>query len=161
MVAFNIIPLVEKPELVDACAAWSYAEWGSQLSTRTLQQVHEDYKASIQGDTLPVTWMALSEDGKPAGMVRLKKNDHIEREDLKPWLSSLYVHPRYRGEGLSEQLCDCAEDAAQHIYGYDKIYLFTGTAEELYERRGYKKIGTVEDLSGYYKNGKSLMMKEF
>ncbi len=159
MVAFNIIPLAEKPELADVCVAWSYGEWGSQVPTRTLLQVHEDYKNSINGDTLPVTWMALTDDGKPAGMVRLKKNDHIEREDLKPWLSSLYVHPRYRGTGLSNTLCDVAEDAAQHIYGYDRIYLFTGTASGLYEKRGYKHIGTVEDRSGFYKDGEPLMMK--
>ncbi|PZQ46732.1 MAG: hypothetical protein DI551_04575 [Micavibrio aeruginosavorus] len=160
MAEFSIMPLAEKPELVDCCAAWSYGEWGSQLSTRTLSKVYDDYKASINGDTLPVTWIALCES-KPAGMVRLKKNDHFEREDLKPWLSSLYVHPRFRGKGLSEQLCDCAEDAAEHVYGYEQIYLFTATAEELYERRGYKRIGNVIDPSGYYKDGKTLMMKEF
>lgn len=158
MVAFNIIPLAEKPELVDCCVAWSYGEWGSQISSRTLLQVHEDYRNSIDGQVLPVTWMALVE-GKPAGMIRLKKRDHIEREDLKPWLSSLYVHPRYRGAGLSNALCDTVEDAAKNIYGYDRIYLFTGGAAGLYEKRGYKHIGTVEDRSGFHKNGEPLMMK--
>ena len=159
MAAFKIIPLIEKPEFLDSCVAWSYAEWGSQVPTRTLLQVHQDYQASIVDDSLPVTWIALTDDGKPAGMVRLKKRDHIEREDLKPWLSSLYVHPRYRGLGLSDMLCDHAENAAKHTYGYDKIYLFTGMAEELYAKRGYTRIGTVEDRSGFYKDGEPLMMK--
>ena len=149
MTDFTIIPLADKPELVDCCAAWSYGEWGSQ--------VYEDYKKSIDGEALPVTWMALSDD-KPAGMVRLKKNDHIEREDLKPWLSSLYVHPKYRGRGLGDLLCQHVEDAAKDTYGYEELYLFTGGAEKLYAKRGYKHIGTVEDRSGSNKD-KTLMVK--
>ena len=159
MAQFNIIPLAEKPELVDCCAAWSYGEWGSQVATRSLMQVYEDYKTSIQGDALPVTWVALTDEGKPVGMARLKKNDHIEREDLKPWLGSLFVHPRYRGQGLSDKLCTHVETAARDTYGFDRIYLFTGTAEELYKKRGYERIGTVTDRSGFHKNGEPLMMK--
>jgi len=158
MADVQIIPLAEKPELVDCCAAWSYGEWGCQIKTRTLLQVYEDYKASIHGDQLPVTWMALYEDN-PVGMARLKKTDHIEREDLKPWLGSLYVHPRYRGKGIAQKLCRHVELAAKNVYGLDKIYLFTGTAEKLYAKMGYEKIGTVTDRSGFYQEGEPLMMK--
>lgn len=156
---FTIIPLSQRPELVDCCAAWSYGEWGTQVPTRNLMRVYEDYKSSIQGEMLPITWIALTDNNKPAGMARLKKNDHIEREDLTPWLGSLYIHPRYRGQGLGDKLCSHVEDAAKNKYGYDCIYLFTGTAEKFYAKRGYKKIGTVEDRSGFHKDGEPLMMK--
>jgi len=159
MTDFTIIPLTQRPELVDCCAAWSYGEWGCQIATRNLMQVYTDYQASIKDEMLPMTWMALCGD-KPAGMIRLKKNDHIEREDLTPWLSSLYVHPRYRGQGLAEKLCQHVEDAAKNIYGYEEIYLFTGTAEKLYAKRGFKRIGTVQDRSGFHKDGEPLMMKK-
>jgi GNAT superfamily N-acetyltransferase len=154
----SIIPLAERPKLVDCCVAWSFGEWGSQIETRTILQVHDDYVRSINGDVLPVTWMALWDD-KPAGMIRLKKHCHIEREDLGPWLSSLYVHPRYRERGIAEKLCRHVEMAAKNVYGYEELYLYTGIAEKFYEKLGYKKIGTVQDRSGFHKNGEPLMMK--
>ena len=158
MSGYSIIPLSEKPELAEACAAWSYGEWGSQVPTRNLLQVLEDYKATASGVDLPVTWLAMFED-KPVGMVRLKKIDHIDREDLKPWLGSLYVHPLHRGKGLGEKLCTVVHKTAKDVYGFDKIYLFTGTAAGLYRKLGYKDIGVVSDRSGL-KDGKNLMMKE-
>jgi GNAT superfamily N-acetyltransferase len=154
----RIIPLAERPEFADACAAWSYAEWGSQVETRRLSEVHESYKASADDNALPVTWVAVV-DGKPAGMIRLKKIDHIEREDLTPWLSGLYVHPHYRGMGLGEALCNRVHKEAKETYGFDKIYLFTGDAAGLYRKLGYKDIGSVPGRADPSVT-KNLMMKE-
>ena len=158
MTAFTITPLAEKPELVDCCAAWSYGEWGTQIETRNLMTVYEDYRSSIDGDNLPLTWIALA-GTKPAGMIRFKANDPAaNREDLTPWLSSLYVHPRYRQQGLAALLCEHVEVVAKKR-GFDKIHLFTGSAEKMYEKMGYKTIDNVPDPSGYDKNGKAVMMK--
>ncbi len=159
MADFSIIPLTEKTELVDACVAWSYGEWGSQVPTRNLMKVYEDYVESIKDEMLPMTWIAMVGE-QPVGMARLKKNDHIEREDLKPWFSSLYVHPRYRGQGIAQALCAHVEKYAKEVYGYEEIYLFTGTAEKMYEKLGYEKIGTVTDRSGFHKDGEPLMRKK-
>ena len=159
MADFTIIPLTEKTELVDACAAWSYGEWGSQVPTRNLMKVYEDYVESIKDEMLPMTWIAVVGD-QPVGMARLKKNDHIEREDLTPWFSSLYVHPRYRGMGIAQALCAHVEKQAKDVYGYEEIYLFTGTGDKMYEKLGYVKIGTVTDRSGFHKDGEPLMSKK-
>ena len=160
MADFTIIPLAERPELVDSCAAWSYGEWGSQIPTRSLMKVYEDYKASIRGDSLPMTWVAVNETGRPIGMVRLKKNDPIEREDLSPWLSSLYVHHRYRGKGLARQICAYIEGVAKNTYGFDTLYLSTGSGQKLCEKLGFEKIDTVPDRTGFHKAGRAVMMKK-
>ncbi len=159
MVDFSIIPLSERPEFLDACVAWSYGEWGSQVPTRDLLHVRQTYEASIDQQSLPITWVAITSEGKPAGMIRLKEIDHIEREELRPWLSSLYVHPRYRGQGIAEALCGHVHTIARDIYGYDRIYLFTGMAEGFYKKLGYERIGMVEDRSGFFTEGEPLMMK--
>jgi predicted N-acetyltransferase YhbS len=154
----DIVPLASEPEFLDACVAWSYAEWGSQVPTRNLMKVREDYMANIGNTAPPLTWVAVC-DGKPAGMIRLKEIDHIEREDLKPWLSSLYVHPRYRGREIARQLCAHVHQTARETFFYGRIYLFTGSAQAFYEKLGYKRIGTVQDRSGFYTDGQALMMK--
>ena len=156
---FNIIPLGQRPELADVCAAWSFGQWGCQIRQKTLERVVEGYRETCKDESKPpVTWICLA-DEKPTGMIRLKMDDHPDHPELFPWLASLFVHPWYRKKGIASMLCRHVEKEAEHKYNFDKLYLFTPDAESLYERLGWKKIGTVRDPAGHRKDGEPLMMK--
>jgi GNAT superfamily N-acetyltransferase len=158
MLDFTIIPLSERPELADICAAWSFSEWGCQIEGRTLEATMRGYRESLQGNGLPISWIAFC-DRRPAGAIRLKKDDHPDRTDLNPWLGSLFVHPLFRKRGIAKALCLHLEDKAKNKYGFKKLYLFTPDAETLYEKIGWRRIGKIKDPMGLHKEEEVLMEK--
>lgn len=155
----KIIPLSECPEFAEVCAAWSFGEWTSQIKGHTLSDSIKRYKDTAQnmGHSLPKTWVAVI-DRRPAGMVSLKETEHEDREDLSPWLGSLFVHSSYRNQGIAGKLCVHIFREAKRS-GFDKVYLFTHSAAAYYKRLGFEKIGTVRDPSGKHKDGETLMCR--
>ena len=107
-------------------------------------------------DGLPQTWIAVM-DGKPAGMVRLKADDHPDRIDLSPWLGTLFVHPYYRNKGLGRTLVQTVCGEAREIFGFKSLYLYTPDAENFYMQMGWRKIGMVRDPLGICTEGDTLM----
>ncbi len=155
----KIVPLSECPEFAETCAAWSFGEWSSQVKGRKISDSLLRYQETSQGNTntLPITWVAVVDD-RPAGMISLKENDHEDHQDLTPWLASLFVHSDYRGQDIARKLCTHVIEQAKDS-GWDKIYLFTHSAPKLYEKFGFKNIGTVRDTSGRNAQGELLMCK--
>lgn len=157
---FEIRPLSQTPELAHICAVWSYAEWGCQSGTRSLEETIKSYKETEKGTrALPKTWVAIRK-GKPAGMARLKEQDHPVRTDIGPWLASVFVHPLHRSNNIAKELCLHVERQAKELFNFSKLYLFTHTAEPLYEKIGWKKIETLEDYTGLCPQGDTLMVKD-
>jgi len=60
MSQLKIYPLSEKPEYVDICAAWSFAQWGCHVKGATLGRSINRYKERTQNTkTLPLTWTGV------------------------------------------------------------------------------------------------------
>ncbi len=157
---FTIVPLSEKPEFADCCAAWSFGEWGSQTIDAGIDRTIRRYRDTA-GRTggLPATWVAVVND-HPAGMASLKADDHPDETVLSPWFASLFVHPLYRGMGLARTLLSHVETEAKKTFGYSRLYLYTGNAVSLYELQGWKKMRNVRDPMGIMPDGDVLMYKE-
>jgi GNAT superfamily N-acetyltransferase len=81
------------------------------------------------------------------GMASLTEEDHPDYKHLAPWLSSLYVHPRFRLQGVAKALCQRVVKEAI-TRGRSRVYLCTATAETLYCSIGWKPIGVVAGLTG-------------
>jgi GNAT superfamily N-acetyltransferase len=143
----DVVSLSKRPEFADACAAWDFAEWGCMEAGVTLDNTLKDYRTERTEKDLPATWVGLC-DGRLAGSVRLRYNDHTDREDLNPWMGSLYVHPVYRGKGLGQALCLKVKEEALKTFGFKTLYLYTPDAADFYQRLGWRKIGTVRDPRG-------------
>ena len=155
----EIVNLQDAPQFADACAAWSYGEWGSHIQKRSLNDVIQRYRDTAKpGTTLPQTWVAVWE-GKPAGMVSLKDEDHPHHTDIAPWIASVFVHPYFRGCGLSNRLLDAACAGAKAL-GHKRIYLYTGTAEALYAKNGFRFVRNVWDPAGLNGDADILMEKD-
>ncbi len=161
MADFTIVPLSEKPEFADICAAWSFGEWGCHIPGLTIEQTQKNYRErATYLDRLP--FVAIGEtNGKAAGMISLKESDHPDRQDITDglWVNSLFVHRRFQRTGLAQHLYEFLEKVAKERFKAKKLYTFTCRATTAYESMGYKKIGMVRDTTGFHPQGEPLLMK--
>lgn len=157
---FTVLPLYERPQYADTCAAWSFAEWGCHAKGRTLastiQRFHDT--ANNPKDVFQ-TWVCFNRDDQIAGMASLEEKDHPDFQNLSPWLGSVFVHPEARGHGIVHKLCEAVESGARSN-GYPKIYLFTHTATDIYAKRGWTKIHEGRNPFGTTNTDDYIMMKE-
>lgn len=94
-------------------------------------------------DSIPLTMIAL--DGNTlVGSVTIKAQDFASRPELSPWIAAVFVLPKYRNRGIGSKLVLHAEAVAKEKFNIDKIYLYTGSASELYKKLGYETIEEVD-----------------
>jgi GNAT superfamily N-acetyltransferase len=74
--------------------------------------------------------------------------DLPENQPHRADVAKLLVHRRARGGGIGQQLMQAVEDAARE-QGRRVLVLDTAssTAERLYERLGWQRVGTVPDYA--------------
>lgn len=96
--------------------------------------------AHLNTDKLPMAIVAL-EGNTPVGMASLRETDGI-RPGIKPWLGSLVVNPRFRGQQIGETLIDTVKTQAKLLH-HDNLYLlaFDPTIPKWYARLGWEHIG--------------------
>ncbi|MBZ9994307.1 GNAT family N-acetyltransferase [Mesorhizobium sp. BH1-1-4] len=149
-----IEPLNARPEMIPVCASWTFGHWDCQAGT-TFEETNRLFCDAVNGETsLPLTFVAIVDD-KPAGMISLRDSDFKERDDLSPWLASLYVHPSHRNKGIGLLLIERLELAAERL-GYKRLYLTTEDSSGLYEKHGWQQIDRVRTPFG----DASLMAKD-
>ena len=108
---------------------------------------------SLHTDSPLPQWYLLEDEDKIVGCAGLIINDFISRQDLYPWICSVYITPKYRGRALGGVLLDKAKkDAA--AAGFKKVYIATGNIG-YYENFGFKLLGT-----GYHPWGESSRIYE-
>ncbi|MGB4057594.1 MAG: GNAT family N-acetyltransferase [Alphaproteobacteria bacterium] len=150
MGSLSIAPLSERPQFVEACAAWAYGEWGCHKKDSSLQKCMNRYIQAAKGDNtrLPQTWAGTIGE-KMAGMISLTPEDHPERIDLTPWIASFFIHPEFRGKGFSYAFLDAAERGGTTM-GYKTLYLYTPTAQDLYKKAGWETFEQRFDPTGLH-----------
>lgn len=83
-------------------------------------------------------------DGKIVGMTSIMKTDYYPLPEIFPWISCAFVTEKNRGNRISEQLINYANDYARNL-GFKKTYISTGFMG-LYEKYGYSY---VKDIVNY------------
>jgi N-acetylglutamate synthase-like GNAT family acetyltransferase len=71
-------------------------------------------------------------------------NDLPSRPDLTPWLASVLVRPQFRGRGYSVPLIQQVEAVAAAA-SVPTLWLYTWSAEPLYARLGWQRVGVERD----------------
>jgi len=92
--------------------------------------------------------LLVAEDGEGiAGTVQLI-TDMPENQPHRADVAKLLVHRRARGAGIGRRLMEAVEDAAR-AQGRRVLVLDTAssTAERLYERLGWQRVGMVPDYA--------------
>ncbi len=135
---FHIVALTSRPELTPAVAGWLLDEFRHALSPS-----HDEQVAELLAQRAPEETFVLFDDNVPVGTASLVTNDLPSRPDLTPWLASVLVRPQFRGRGYSAPLVTHVEAIA--AASASVLWLYTWTAEPLYARLGWERIGLERD----------------
>jgi ribosomal protein S18 acetylase RimI-like enzyme len=92
--------------------------------------------------------LIVAEDAEGIGGTVQLITDMPENQPHRADVAKLLVHRRARGEGIGRRLMEAVEDAARE-QGRRVLVLDTAsdTAERLYERLGWQRVGLVPDYA--------------
>ena len=135
--AYEMIRLVDRPDLKERAAQWFHEKWGIPL---------EAYRESVeecltQKSAVPQWYLAM-EDGQILGGLGVIENDFHDRKDLAPNVCAVYTEEAKRGQGIAGALLDrvCKDMSDRDI---DTLYLVTDHTS-FYERYGWEFLCMVQ-----------------
>lgn len=149
--ASSFVTLADRPEMAPAVAEWLLDAFRFDLSPS-----HDELVAKLLAQKAPSeeTFILFADD-VPVGTASLVTNDLPSRPDLTPWLASVLVRPQFRGKGYSAPLVRHVEAAAT-ASAFQDLWLYTWSAETLYARLGWERVGLERDSD---KNLEVVLMK--
>lgn len=119
-------------------AEWGHATWGYLNPQQSLAAARVVLRSECGSAGVPSVFAAMDGD-TPVGMASLIADDMNDRDELGPWLASVYVLPERRRQGIASQLVRRVEEEAWDN-GYDRVYLFTPDQQALYRRLGWRDM---------------------
>lgn len=131
-------------DLAPVVAKWLWDEWVHlDDPNSTLEEWTQRVAARDRVDVIPATYVALRSAGELVGTVSLTAHDLAIRPELTPWLAALYVPEHARGQGIGRALVEHVEARARTMH-IVRLYLYTDTAQGLYEKCGWQLLERVE-----------------
>jgi GNAT superfamily N-acetyltransferase len=131
--------IADHPDLVETVARWQWSEWGRDPADSLAARI-ASIGAETDPDRIPTTFVALDGDD-PLGSASLVADDMSTHPELTPWLASVYVTPAARGGGVASALVRRVMRQAAAM-GITRLYLYTESAQGLYEKLGWQVIAT-------------------
>ena len=130
--------LIDCQQHLATVAKWQHAEFGYLSPSVTIEQRKNRLRECLQNQGLPITMVALSEEGRFIGAASIlaKTITHVH---LTPWLSTVVVSPEFRGKGYASKLALRAVSEAACL-GFKSLHLFTPFNESLYKRLGWETL---------------------
>lgn len=135
MEAIRIVNLADAPELTEEVSRWLWQEW-AKADGYTLDEILYRTRYASQRDTIPQMLVAVR-GGQPVGVVSLWLNDLKTRQDLSPWMATLYVKEECRNLHIGQRLQVASIEAVRALHHYDRLYLITKLVG-YYEKLGWK-----------------------
>ncbi len=140
--------LADHPEHIGAVGEMRWLEWGVEpglpdLSAWITVTANESCRLA-----LPITWVAVDENGTAVGAVGLAKIDLAGLTDRSPWLIGMIVSPPSRGRGIGAALVSALETWAG-AHGFGPIWVATaGRAVGFYRKCGWEFFEVLHHDSG-------------
>lgn len=123
-------------------AKWIYDEWAYVYPQKSLQDIQRTLISRVNEREMPITLVAHDERGV-LGTASLK-SEYLEIDPgLTPWISSVYVQPDYRGEGIGTALSAEIEKISAEL-GYRRIHLFNPISRGIFEKLGWTMVQTIQ-----------------
>jgi predicted N-acetyltransferase YhbS len=138
IVRFEIDYLARHEHYLPLIAEWQLAEFGYLNPADTLASRMTRLAGALQIGALPLAFVARSDDGELVGSASLLTST-VTHPHLSPWLSSVVVPPRFRGNGIASALSLWAVKEA-HRLGFATLYLFTPRNESFCARLGWQTV---------------------
>jgi GNAT superfamily N-acetyltransferase len=138
--AFRIVTLTDRPDLLGPVAAWIYGEWWSHLPGQSPENLAAMLLERRSSDRICESFVAIM-NSVPVGTVTVLDHDiHTERwPELTPWIAAVYTVPEARRQGIADKLVSRAT-AFVKSRGVKNVYLWTTDRGEWYRRLGWEFI---------------------
>ena len=130
--------LADQPNKIAEIAAWQFGEWGHLTPGDSIVQRATRLEGQLTRENLPITFVALLGD-VAVGSASLLAHDLPGREDLFPWLASVFVLPQHRRNGIGAALVHRVVEEAVRLE-VNPIFLFTWDQERLYRDLGWQVL---------------------
>ncbi len=143
--------LRDVPEYTTTIAKWIFETFPHEFEGMTLAEWTVLLEPSRNPDK--ITFVAV-ENGQAVGTASLDNEDLPPRDNLTPWLASVYVLPEFRARGLGAALIAAIEEEAK-AKGFKHIYLHTSDRADFYAKRGWQTLMTVD----YWQRTNTVMVK--
>ncbi len=130
------VAISDRPDLAPLVAGWLVRAFGYPGS-RTIEEMTALVLSPHVG---PEETFVLFDGATPVGTASLAHEDLASRPDLTPWLAGVLVEEAHRGRGCGTMLVRRVEAFAVES-GVETLWLYTRTAEALYARLGWHRVG--------------------
>lgn len=137
----RIAHLYEHPQHVEAVARLIYEEfWVGVEDGLSLDFLITHLRSATDPHRIPLSLIALRDDGELLGTVNLIENDDSRRAHLRPWLAAMVVAEGWRGQGIGSSLVRdlLAEARAMGLprlyFGTDGPGFYTRLGAQLHEQ---------------------------
>jgi len=134
--------LADNIALVPIIAHWHQEEWGYFNSGDSIQKRIANLQAHLGKKQIPTTFVSLS-GGNLLGSASLIAHDMDTRMDLFPWLSSMYVLPENRGQGIGTALVQRVIEEARELE-VETLYVFTPNRKGFFASLGWSVVEHTE-----------------
>ena len=138
--------LADCPQHLHEVSNWLYEEWGAWYENSSREKRLNKLKNKLNKKEVPTVFVTVI-DETPVGTASLVKYDMQTKENLTPWLASVYVKKEFRRRGIGSQLVQRVTKEARDI-GFEEIYLFTPDKKDFYLNLNWKfyRKGVHKDL---------------
>jgi GNAT superfamily N-acetyltransferase len=131
----QIVNLKDELNHLVTLASWHHDEWSYLNPDATLEERIEEMKRCLGPEFIPTTYIA--KDDELLGSAAIVEHDMDTKQELSPWLASVYVAPQFRRKGVGSKLVLHVMNQAREN-GVEALYLFTPDEEEFYAHLGWK-----------------------
>ena len=147
----KIYNIIEKQEYLREVAELTQKEWGSPLNTEKEfeEKINKKITKIIKNFDNPLYCkLILLDNDVLIGFISIFPSDGLERKDLFPWYSTMFVKKEYRGKGYSKILNKAILEEARKR-GFHKLYLKTNLIN-YYEKFGAKYLDDLNNGEKIY-----------
>ena len=142
----KIVNLLDDMKYIEEVSKWIWEEW-SKKNNSTLEDVIYRSKHSLNYEDIPQMYIAKY-NNEVIGVVSIWRNDLTARQDLYPWMATLFVKNDYRNMGVGTLLQRRVIEECKKM-NYNYLYLITNL-DNYYEKSGWKFIEKAPLGNGNY-----------
>lgn len=134
---YEIIRLIDKPEMKEQTAQWFHEKWGIPLAAYM-----ESMDECLANRSAVPQWYVALEGQRIIGGLGVIENDFHDRKDLAPNVCAVYTEEDKRCQGIAGALLNyvCSDMKGK---GIDTLYLVTDHTS-FYERYGWEFLCMVQ-----------------
>ena len=142
----EVVNLIDNQQYLEEVSKWIWQEWSKEHGAK-LEDIIYRSKHSINANNVPQMYIAKYKN-EVIGVVSIWTNDLTARQDLSPWMATLYVKQEFRKMGVGKKLqYKCIQEAKK--MKYKNLYLITDH-ENYYEKTGWKLLEKAPLGDGNY-----------